>query len=326
MPTTDPRFAALADPEFAEEQTGGPSGSHSHDEDGSNHSGSGDEGSDAGGSQSGSDGEDGEHEEHEEHDEENESRGIGKGMDPSGFAGPSEKVVKPLTPEALAAFKAAQDRAGVIYISRIPPGMRPAKVRHLMSAYGEVGRVYLQQEDPKRAYLRRKYTSTKKAHFTEGWVEFKDKRVARSVAEMLNAQPIGGKKGSRWRDDVWTMKYLPKFKWHMLTEQIAHEAAVRQAQLRVELSQSRKEQREYLKNVELARVLDKRAQRKRKADDDGDKGAKEGQEVESRPPKQPKQEDASAKASAKEKRKKPKPAESRPEAAAQLDSVLGSIF
>ena len=74
--------------------------------------------------------------------------------------------------------------------------------------------------DAKRAYLRRKYTSTKKPHYTEGWVEFKDKRVARSVAEMLNAQPIGGKKGSRWRDDVWTMKYLPKFKWNMLTEQI----------------------------------------------------------------------------------------------------------
>ena len=37
---------------------------------------------------------------------------------------------------------------------------------------------------------------------------------------MLNAQPIGGKKGTRWRDDVWTLKYLPKFKWHMLTEQV----------------------------------------------------------------------------------------------------------
>ncbi|KZT72713.1 hypothetical protein DAEQUDRAFT_644006, partial [Daedalea quercina L-15889] len=190
--------------------------------------------------------------------------GLEEGMDPVGFAGPSQKVVKPLTPEALAAFKASQERAGVIYISRIPPGMRPTKVRHIMGAYGEVGRVYLQQEDPKRAYLRRKYTSTKKPHFTEGWVEFKDKRVARSVADMLNAQPIGGKKGTRWRDDVWTMKYLPKFKWNMLTEQIAHEAAAHAAQLRVELSQSRKEQREYLKNVELARVLDKRAERKRK--------------------------------------------------------------
>lgn len=161
--------------------------------------------------------------------------GIGKGMLSEGFSGP--KIVKPLTLEALAAFKAAQDKAGVVYISRIPPGMRPSKVRHLMSAHGEVGRVYLQQEgllvfsplyeslimyiiDAKRAYLRRKYTSTKKPHFTEGWVEFKDKKVARSVAEMLNAQSIGGKKGTRWRDDVWTMKYLPKFKWNMLTEQV----------------------------------------------------------------------------------------------------------
>lgn len=173
----------------------------------------------------------------EQGDDEPAAESLGEGMDPEGFSGPSQKIVKPLTPEALAAFKAAQDKAGIVYISRIPPGMRPAKVRHLMSAYGEVGRVYLQQEgmksasihiprlkyhatDPKRAYLRKKFTSTKKPHFTEGWVEFKDKKIARSVAEMLNAQPIGGKKGSRWRDDVWTMKYLPKFKWNMLTEQV----------------------------------------------------------------------------------------------------------
>ncbi|KIJ70386.1 hypothetical protein HYDPIDRAFT_122137 [Hydnomerulius pinastri MD-312] len=184
-------------------------------------------------------------------------------MDNEGFAGPAEKVVKPLTPEALAAFNAAQARTGVVYISRIPPGMRPAKVRHLMSQHGEVGRVYLQQEDAKTAYLRRKYTTTKKPHFVEGWVEFKDKKVARSVAEMLNAQPIGGKKGTRWRDDVWTMQYLPKFKWNMLTEQIAHEAAVHSAKLRVELAQSKTEQRDYLRNVGLARVLDKRNEKRK---------------------------------------------------------------
>jgi ESF2/ABP1 family protein len=70
--------------------------------------------------------------------------GFVDGMDPEGFVG--EKTLKPLTPEALAVFKEAQNRAGVIYISRIPPGMRPTKVRHLMSAFGAVGRVYLQQE------------------------------------------------------------------------------------------------------------------------------------------------------------------------------------
>lgn len=77
-------------------------------------------------------------------EEEDSDDGFVDGMDPEGFIG--ENKLKPLTPEALAEFKAAQDRAGVIYISRIPPGMRPEKVRHLMSAFGEVGRVYLQQE------------------------------------------------------------------------------------------------------------------------------------------------------------------------------------
>lgn len=75
-----------------------------------------------------------------------ESQELEPGMDPQGFLGPSEKIVKPLTPEALTAFKAAQDRAGIIYISRIPPGMQPTKVRHLMSQHGDVGRIYLQQE------------------------------------------------------------------------------------------------------------------------------------------------------------------------------------
>ncbi len=70
--------------------------------------------------------------------------GLGNGMDADGFAGP--KIVKPLTPEALVAFRAAQEKAGVIYISRIPPGMQPTKVRHLMNQFGEVGRVYLQKE------------------------------------------------------------------------------------------------------------------------------------------------------------------------------------
>ncbi|KAG9219041.1 hypothetical protein CCMSSC00406_0001451 [Pleurotus cornucopiae] len=242
--------------------------------------------------------------------------GFVEGMDLEGFAGPSEPVVKPLTPESLAAFKAAQDRAGVIYISRIPPGMRPAKVRHLMSAYGEIGRVYLQQEDAKKAYLRRKYTSTKKAHFTEGWVEFKDKKVARSVAEMLNAQPIGGKKGTRWRDDVWTMKYLPRFKWNMLTEQVAHEAAIHTSKLRVELQQSKTEQREYLKNVELARVLDKRAEKKKE----------KGEEFVLKPNTRIRERKEGDDGAPPRKRNKPTTSSSTADSSKELGSVLNSIF
>lgn len=37
--------------------------------------------------------------------------------------------------------------AGIVYISRLPPGMTPHKVRHLMAKWGEVGRVYAQRRD-----------------------------------------------------------------------------------------------------------------------------------------------------------------------------------
>lgn len=38
---------------------------------------------------------------------------------------------------------------GIVYISRIPPGMTPHKVRHLMEHWGEVGRVFAQPRDGK---------------------------------------------------------------------------------------------------------------------------------------------------------------------------------
>jgi ESF2/ABP1 family protein len=75
-----------------------------------------------------------------------------EGMDADNLAGPS-KTVKPLTKEALEAYNKAQERTGVIYISRIPPGMRPTKVRHLMGQHGEIGRVYLQQEGASPFFL-----------------------------------------------------------------------------------------------------------------------------------------------------------------------------
>lgn len=39
-----------------------------------------------------------------------------------------------------------QPTPGLIYLSRIPPGMGPSKVKHLLGAYGEVGRVYLARD------------------------------------------------------------------------------------------------------------------------------------------------------------------------------------
>ena len=37
-------------------------------------------------------------------------------------------------------------KPGIIYFSRLPPFMKPAKVRYIFAQYGEVGRLFLQAE------------------------------------------------------------------------------------------------------------------------------------------------------------------------------------
>lgn len=128
--------------------------------------------------------------------------------------------LKALTPVQLAKSKAATAKTGVVYLSRIPPFMKPMKVKDLLSKFGEVGRLFLAPEDPKAHAKRVKYGGNKKKNFVEGWVEFKNKKDAKLCAETLNAQIVGGKKGNFYHDDVWNIKYLPKFKWHHLQAQI----------------------------------------------------------------------------------------------------------
>lgn len=152
--------------------------------------------------------------------------------------GPLNLLPKVLQIDSVNEFNKKVDMTGLIYLSRIPPGMGPSKVKHILSNYGEIGRIYLvaaddskskQHKSPKPGKENNKHKH--QAHrFVEGWVEFMDKRVARSTAELLNAKTIGDvalsktskKNGGtkKWKDDVWTMKYLPRFKWNMLSEQV----------------------------------------------------------------------------------------------------------
>jgi ESF2/ABP1 family protein len=58
------------------------------------------------------------------------------------------------------------------------------------------------------------------------WVEFAKKSVAKRVAEMLNGQPMGGPRRSSYHYDLWNLKYLHKFKWDNLTEEIGKHESV----------------------------------------------------------------------------------------------------
>lgn len=147
-------------------------------------------------------------------------------------------------------------KTGVVYLSSIPPFMKPTKLRHLLAQYGEIGRIYLTPEDSRTAMRRKKYKGNKRQNFTEGWVEFHSKQLARKLADTLNAQPIGGKKRAYYHDDIWALKYLPRFKWSNLTEQIAYERAVKEQRLRTEMSQAKKNTKEYVKNVEKGKMIE----------------------------------------------------------------------
>lgn len=77
--------------------------------------------------------------------------------------------------------------------------------------------------------------------FTEGWIEFESKRAAKHVAARLNNQPIATRKSSKFNDILWSMKYLPRFKWVHLSERLTYEKAAYKQKLAAEISQARRE-------------------------------------------------------------------------------------
>lgn len=183
------------------------------------------------------------------------------------------RLVKSLTRKNLVATEAAIKKSGVVYLSRIPPFMKPQKLRSLLEAYGKINRIFLAPQDPHAHARRVKAGGNRKKMYTEGWVEFVKKKDAKAVCDLLNAQTIGGKKGNYYRDDIWILKYLKGFKWHHLTEQIATESAERSSRMMAEIMREKRENKDFVQKVEKAKVLDgmqtKRAAKKKGTEEDG---------------------------------------------------------
>lgn len=98
--------------------------------------------------------------------------------------------------------------------------MKPEKVKHLLGQYGDINRIYLVPEDKTNHKKRVAAGGNRKQSYTEGWIEYEDKKVAKQVAKVLNTRQIGGRKRDYYHDDIWNLKYLKGFKWDHLTEKI----------------------------------------------------------------------------------------------------------
>ncbi|OBT88343.1 hypothetical protein VE02_03416 [Pseudogymnoascus sp. 03VT05] len=165
-------------------------------------------------------------------------------------------ISKLLSKKNLVATEAAVKRSGVVYLSRIPPFMKPQKLRSLLEPFGDINRIFMTPEDPTSHTRRVRNGGNKKRSFTDGWVEFVSKSDAKKACELLNTQIIGGKKGTYYHDDVWNLLYLRGFKWNNLTQQIAAENAERASRMRAEISKTTKENKEFVQNVERAKMLE----------------------------------------------------------------------
>lgn len=174
----------------------------------------------------------------------------------------------------LKAAKKSKHKTGVIYLSKIPPYMKPAKLRQILSRFGEVDRLFLKKEDDQKHKQRVKSGGNKKTSFEEGWAEFIKKKDAKLCASTLNGNIIGGKKGNFYHDDIMNVKYLSGFKWADLTEQIARENDIRQSKLQLEISQANKLNAEFIRNVEKSKMINKIKSKKR-----GSKAAEENPDI-----------------------------------------------
>ena len=201
--------------------------------------------------------EDDEREEGDNEDGAEDELDAGEDGEDGDLTAPPDKAGRTAPKSVLRAEKAAK-KSGVVYISRVPPFMKPHTLKHFLEEHAPkgLGRIFLTPEDHTRYLQRKKSGGNKKKSFTDGWVEFVSKNDAKAAASILNGNIMGGKKGNYYHDDLWNMKYLKGFKWSHLTEQIAAENAEREARLREEIRRTRKENKAFVEDIERGKALE----------------------------------------------------------------------
>ena len=139
-------------------------------------------------------------------------------------------------------------RSGVLYMSRVPIGMKISDLRKLLDDYG-MERCYLVPLKKKMENIDGKKVQA----YKEGWIEFNDKIYAKLAEYQLNGRPIGGSRKCPYKDELWNLKYLHKFKWNDLIENITMEKKIQEKKLKIEIAQSKRENDFIVKNYEKSK-------------------------------------------------------------------------
>lgn len=180
--------------------------------------------------------------------------------------------------EVDAVEKRKTPKTGVIYLSRIPPGMERNKLRALLRPVCRTGRIWLRPEGGSGgAYGNSSHDRTGNARrsgedgmdgetrqrrrqvaYRDGWVEFPSRRDAKRAVELLNGQPMAGaKRRGAFANDLWVMRLLRGFTWDDLRQEMLGSERERVLKVREEVASARRERTWVESRVALRKRIDK---------------------------------------------------------------------
>ncbi|OAP64828.1 hypothetical protein AYL99_00800 [Fonsecaea erecta] len=167
--------------------------------------------------------------------------------------------------------KSKETTPGVVYLSSLPPYLKPSALRNLLEQRGfsPIKRLFLSPAS------RHAHNSKKNSRqlYTEGWIEFSSKKVARRCAEALNATTVGGKKGGWYRDDVWNMKYLKGMRWEELMAGVREEKREEEGRRDEERRIIARETKRFIEGVEEGRRVEGIKRKKAIRKGEGEEGS-----------------------------------------------------
>uniref|UniRef100_A0A8C2J152 Activator of basal transcription 1 n=1 Tax=Cyprinus carpio TaxID=7962 RepID=A0A8C2J152_CYPCA len=111
---------------------------------------------------------------------------------------------------------------------------------------------------------KKKKAGSNSSSFTEGWVEFRDKRIAKRVCTTHPWPTRRGATSCSYFFSLFFIKYLHRFQWCHLCERLAYEQTVYHQRMRTEISQAKKETNFYLASVEKSQNLENLRKKKEK--------------------------------------------------------------
>ena len=85
-----------------------------------------------------------------------------------------ETQTKPLQRDKLAKFKEKVDKSGIVYMSRVPPHLKPLKLRQMLEVHAKLGRLYMAPKEtaPKKDKKQGSNSQKQGKQFSEAWIEF----------------------------------------------------------------------------------------------------------------------------------------------------------